>query len=413
MLSTFKTVLEEGAKPADVGLYFLHWFTDLAGAEATPLGGAETFVLKFPHSVLVSFLWSIPFLGKLAEKQETEVVERYLRARWRHIVPDRSTPRGPSAIALLRLAVMTQSDERVVDSFKTLPAQHRRLLAEELALTGCAGQHFSGSPDAKGGPAVLVYYGPALMQKNKEETPEMLAATLLLLTEVLRVARRLWPRKDELQNTSVTVNIADLKTQGIEWVLQEAARPGNFWVMLKHNEREGSVKLVQADKLAEPGFHNGPVEKFDLRNFTEMGDSSGESSSDGENDALLKAVSEPHLQHHRSDGYHSRSEIRSQGPLPVLAESDPTMHTEMASLKQENWMMREQVSMLEQQVLRLTSKNTSFKSTSAGQDQKERRRSDIRADESITTGVPTTTPQPSSQEPMWSMSRVSSEATSI
>jgi hypothetical protein len=63
MLSKFKSVLMGGATSKDVGFYFLHWVTDLAGAEATPLGGSEKFVLKFPHAVLASFLWSIPFLG--------------------------------------------------------------------------------------------------------------------------------------------------------------------------------------------------------------------------------------------------------------------------------------------------------------------------------------------------------------
>ena len=37
---------------ADVAFYFVHWLTDLAGAEPSPLGGAEKLVLKFPHAVL-------------------------------------------------------------------------------------------------------------------------------------------------------------------------------------------------------------------------------------------------------------------------------------------------------------------------------------------------------------------------
>ena len=41
MLSTFKQVLGSNeASSEDVALYFLHWLTDLAGAEATPLGGS-------------------------------------------------------------------------------------------------------------------------------------------------------------------------------------------------------------------------------------------------------------------------------------------------------------------------------------------------------------------------------------
>merc|ERR1719215_67987 len=106
MLSSFKSVLQAGATPADIGFYFLHWFTDLAGAEATPLGGAEKFVLKFPHAVLSSFMWSIPYLRRLQTQNETEVVEMYLAARWNVLAPSISMP-SPSeegTVACIRLA---------------------------------------------------------------------------------------------------------------------------------------------------------------------------------------------------------------------------------------------------------------------------------------------------------------------
>lgn len=106
----------KGAQPADVSFYFLHWFTDLAGAEATPLGGAEKFVLKFPHAVLTSFLWSIPYLRHLTKRTETEVVETYLQARWRVIAPDQPVPDDAEAIACMRIAVMAQSDTRVMEA---------------------------------------------------------------------------------------------------------------------------------------------------------------------------------------------------------------------------------------------------------------------------------------------------------
>ena len=44
-------MLSEHVAPSDVAFYFVHWLTDLAGAEPSPLGGAEKFVLKFPHAV--------------------------------------------------------------------------------------------------------------------------------------------------------------------------------------------------------------------------------------------------------------------------------------------------------------------------------------------------------------------------
>ena len=56
ILSKFKELLESGGmSAADVAFYFVHWLTDLAGAEGAPLAGAEKFVVKFPHVVLNSY----------------------------------------------------------------------------------------------------------------------------------------------------------------------------------------------------------------------------------------------------------------------------------------------------------------------------------------------------------------------
>ena len=44
----------------------MHWLTDLAGAEPTPLHGAEKLVLKFPHPVLHSFISSLASVGARA-----------------------------------------------------------------------------------------------------------------------------------------------------------------------------------------------------------------------------------------------------------------------------------------------------------------------------------------------------------
>ena len=52
LFAKFKEVmLSGGVAPSDVAFYFVHWLTDLAGAEPSPLGGGEKFVLKFPHAV--------------------------------------------------------------------------------------------------------------------------------------------------------------------------------------------------------------------------------------------------------------------------------------------------------------------------------------------------------------------------
>ena len=46
----------------DVAFYFVHWFADLAGAEASPLTGCEKFVLKFP--LHLGFVGSLETLKK-------------------------------------------------------------------------------------------------------------------------------------------------------------------------------------------------------------------------------------------------------------------------------------------------------------------------------------------------------------
>ena len=110
LFSTFKQIIREGeAVRADVSLYFLHWFTDLAGAEPSPLDGSEKFVFKFPHSVIYAFIESFGVLGELAHSTETQVLERYLVEQWRVQHETVDAPSGPGAIALMRLSLQAQS----------------------------------------------------------------------------------------------------------------------------------------------------------------------------------------------------------------------------------------------------------------------------------------------------------------
>ena len=75
LFSQFKRTLlsDTNLNAADISFYFVHWLTDLAGAEPTPLKGSEKFVLKFPHPVLHSFIASFSIVGTLVNKSETEV----------------------------------------------------------------------------------------------------------------------------------------------------------------------------------------------------------------------------------------------------------------------------------------------------------------------------------------------------
>eukprot|EP00929_Paragymnodinium_shiwhaense_P006962 TRINITY_DN110917_c0_g1_i1.p1 TRINITY_DN110917_c0_g1~~TRINITY_DN110917_c0_g1_i1.p1 ORF type:complete len:1359 (-),score=274.04 TRINITY_DN110917_c0_g1_i1:169-4245(-) len=250
MLSKFKSVLEKGARQADIDLYFLHWITDVAGAEATPLGGAEKLVLKFPHNVLASFLWSMPFLSKLAEVSETALVEEYLEARWKALLPEQSVPDDLTAIAVMRLVIMTQGEDAlmVVEAFRQLSASDQNCLSTELSRTGCSGQAFRRH-NVCGGPAFLLYYGPALMQRNNR-SKESLVKALRAFCVVLRGARALWPMSLKSQNKTVIIQIGELKVQGIEEVIQNPGGDSScVWIMLRNNDQEGCVTSCKLGEL--------------------------------------------------------------------------------------------------------------------------------------------------------------------
>lgn len=249
MLSTFRRLLEEGcASPADVAFYFLHWITDLAGAEATPLGGAEKFVLKFPHTVLASFLWSMPFLSKLAEVTETEVFEEYLNARWKMAFPDAVVPEDHTAIAQLRLAVMAQGGWEVVSCFRRLSRADQELLSEEMARTGCAGQTYKSSR-VEGGPAILVYYGPALLQQFARDEEKTFLA-LKVLCEVYRAARVIFPLHDGRQGHTVQCEIGQLKAADLESVVScPASGSRQVWVLVKKDDSQAAVELKVASQV--------------------------------------------------------------------------------------------------------------------------------------------------------------------
>ena len=53
LFSKFKAAILKNPEHSvsDIAFYFVHWLTDLAGAEPTPLNGSEKLVLRFPHPV--------------------------------------------------------------------------------------------------------------------------------------------------------------------------------------------------------------------------------------------------------------------------------------------------------------------------------------------------------------------------
>jgi len=250
LFAKFKECITNGsASQKDVSFYFVHWLTDLAAAEPYPQDGCEKFVLKFPQKVLTAFLNSFTTVQRLSTHTETQVFEEYLLWRWRSTEESScgAPPHGPGSIAKLRLAVMAQGDsKRILDAYEQLPKRDERVLSEELARTGAAGQAYQcDHVVAEGGPAFLVYYAPALMQKAASVDP---GATLSIFAEVLRKSRSLFPVDRKRAGEAVIVRIDSLKDLQAADITQPKTQ-GDVWLITKLNDREAAVS--QANLLEE------------------------------------------------------------------------------------------------------------------------------------------------------------------
>lgn len=256
LFQKFKTVIESGhANDADIAFYFVHWLTDLAGAEPCPLEGCEKFVLKFPQKVLMSFLSSFSIVKQLSDKEETEVLEDYLVWRWRTNEEPvcGPPPSGPGSIARLRIVIMAQGDsQRILHAYASLPQRDAEVLNSELSLTGCVDQKFSreGTQWSTGGPAILVYYAPALLQKAGSTDP---SGALTVLAEVFRQARFLFPLSQDSAGETTTVRIDALKELQIPAIHQRSA-PGEVWVLQKTSSRDAQVHRVNLMQQPKEGF---------------------------------------------------------------------------------------------------------------------------------------------------------------
>jgi len=263
MLQQFKAVLSKATR-SDLAFYFMHWLTDLSGAEGRPLAGAEKFTLRFPLSVLTSFLWSIPYLQKLAKQSESSVVETYLEARHRTVFPDIPLPRGDSAIALLRLVVMAQSGARYISqAFSRLTPQAQEVLAVELARTGIPDQSFARSPQ-HGGPALYVYYGPALLQHCS--SAEEMEFALCTLSAVYSTARHFWPTSLERAGESVVIEGGALKANGSAIVSTGSSLDGKVMILEHKSAMEATVKLISIPELNRMMAEGSPFRAVELPN---------------------------------------------------------------------------------------------------------------------------------------------------
>jgi len=260
-LSAFRDTLIRDHKAElgrqDVALYFVHWLTDLAGAEPSPLGGCEKFVLRFPLKVLRSFLQAFDLARTLTDNSETEVFENYLHVRWTEHQPNLGPPpTGDSAIARMRLLCQAQENAReILRAFDDLSDEDREVLSVEMARTGTLCQSYSAGlvpPDVRNspaGPAFLVYYGPAFLQSNLGYLgSEQALHRLGVLSEVYRRARELWPANIAKAGQNVSVRIDMIKSLTLNDML-EAMSKGDVWLMMKHNDREAFVERCSKRKL--------------------------------------------------------------------------------------------------------------------------------------------------------------------
>jgi hypothetical protein len=250
----FRRVVTSGqASPRDLAFYFTHWFTDLAGAEPFPQEGCEKFVLKFPKAVLNQFLLSFSIVQNISTGQEARVYEDYLVWRWDSHKPSLGpAPHGKGSIAKMRLVTMAQGDSvAVLQAIDRLPGEDREVLFDELSNVDIWNQNWVREESEAKGPAILVYYAPALMQKASKEDP---FKALMVLAEVLRQARVLWPLREEARSWWISVRVDQLKEQ----TLAEMGSPkdGKVWTIAKLTSREGAVQLAGQRETSVADWHS-------------------------------------------------------------------------------------------------------------------------------------------------------------
>ena len=265
IFASMKALLNDGGlKGTEVAFYFVHWLTDLAGATPTPLRGSEKFVLHFPRPVLSTLVASMPFVQKLVETTPTDLYEQYLHFAWSRDVPTSikalSAAKGTEAIALMRLLIQCQdhAKQRLLQgAFDLMPQEKRTLLANELSLTGVAGERFmtAAGQGSCAGPAMLIYYMPAYLRnccahKRAEEASYALA----VLAEVLRAARALWPldESDAACSSCVTIMISELKESSSRAEVIDVYTKGRCWVLQRSSGVNGSVTSKPLHEL--PGL---------------------------------------------------------------------------------------------------------------------------------------------------------------
>lgn len=253
----------------DVGIYALHWFAELAGAEATPLAGAERPVLYVPRGMLSKLLMAVPTLMKLPSATETQVMEEYLRTQAASIAEasgsraSATIPEDPSAVAQLRLVVMSQDSTKIIDMFKSLEPGDKERLQVEFARTGCSTQSFKGCDTEEAhGPAFVVPGSAAFLQAHIQDPREILLAAVRIVLEVQAQARVIFPLSEKHAGDSIVLDMAALK--GVD--VMEVANPtaGDMWLLHQTSEKEAAVKRMRATNVNELTKTGATIHIFDF-----------------------------------------------------------------------------------------------------------------------------------------------------
>eukprot|EP00932_Pfiesteria_piscicida_P010155 SRR837773.21034.p2 GENE.SRR837773.21034~~SRR837773.21034.p2 ORF type:complete len:250 (-),score=78.74 SRR837773.21034:24-695(-) len=144
------------------------------------------------------------------------------------------------AVARMRVAVMAQgTSQAFLEAYEDLMPEARAVLDVELARTGLAQQSYSGRPgNAEGGPAFLVYYAPAMLNRNHTDA----SGALYVLAEVLKQARALWPVVHGVEVETVTIMVDALKELSVESMLQ--MKPGEIWALHRVTSKSAQVKKL-------------------------------------------------------------------------------------------------------------------------------------------------------------------------
>lgn len=154
-------------------------------------------------------------------------------------------PEGADAIAKMRLLCMAQmAAPQILAGWEGLPDEDREILSVEMGRTACIGQSYSKNlipsevNEPPAGPAFLLYYGPAFLQRLGDDDAVM---RLRVLAEMYRCARELWPPVVSSAAKTVTIRVDMIK--GLSNAdLIAANHQGDVWTMMKHNDSEAFVE---------------------------------------------------------------------------------------------------------------------------------------------------------------------------